>query len=334
MAILKYESENELYHHGIKGQKWGVRRFQNRDGSVTPAGRRRYYGKASDTAKRAYGKAAEMHSNNRNKRIAAKAYAKDKFKKDKGFDKVLDVTYGMHHLKGASRAMSNTPEQNRKRAEKYLRDKEQHKVDKHNRKLAAKGYAQDQLDNEGRLGRAYDRITDAHKYAGQLRSNLATREQNAARAEKYLRDKERARGGRPDRLVINASDSAVTKRAKKDYNNLSDQEFMNKYQTSKSTYAKRADKYGDPYMDSPSAKLGKKLPSGKTKPSRQAIKEAKAKDKARQKEMQRQTEIKLRAKADSLFKKHPDLYELLGGPDQIDDWGLFELVLQEKGYKY
>ena len=32
----------ELYHHGIKGQKWGVRRFQNKDGSLTPAGRRRY----------------------------------------------------------------------------------------------------------------------------------------------------------------------------------------------------------------------------------------------------------------------------------------------------
>lgn len=32
---------NELYHHGIKGQKWGVRRFQNPDGSLTAAGKRR-----------------------------------------------------------------------------------------------------------------------------------------------------------------------------------------------------------------------------------------------------------------------------------------------------
>ena len=32
----------ELYHHGIKGQKWGVRRFQNKDGSLTPAGKKRY----------------------------------------------------------------------------------------------------------------------------------------------------------------------------------------------------------------------------------------------------------------------------------------------------
>lgn len=33
---------NELYHYGIKDMKWGVRRFQNPDGSLTPEGRRRY----------------------------------------------------------------------------------------------------------------------------------------------------------------------------------------------------------------------------------------------------------------------------------------------------
>lgn len=33
---------NELYHHGIKGQKWGVRRFQNPDGSLTSNGKARY----------------------------------------------------------------------------------------------------------------------------------------------------------------------------------------------------------------------------------------------------------------------------------------------------
>lgn len=32
----------ELYHHGIKGMKWGVRRFQNQNGTLTPAGKKRY----------------------------------------------------------------------------------------------------------------------------------------------------------------------------------------------------------------------------------------------------------------------------------------------------
>ena len=33
---------NELYHWGIKGMRWGVRRFQNKDGSLTLAGKKRY----------------------------------------------------------------------------------------------------------------------------------------------------------------------------------------------------------------------------------------------------------------------------------------------------
>lgn len=32
-----------LCHHGVKGQKWGVRRYQNYDGSLTAAGKRHYY---------------------------------------------------------------------------------------------------------------------------------------------------------------------------------------------------------------------------------------------------------------------------------------------------
>ena len=37
-----YFDDNELEHHGIKGQKWGVRRFQNADGSLTEKGQKRY----------------------------------------------------------------------------------------------------------------------------------------------------------------------------------------------------------------------------------------------------------------------------------------------------
>ena len=38
----QYRITNDLYHHGIKGQKWGVRRFQNKDGTLTSAGKKRY----------------------------------------------------------------------------------------------------------------------------------------------------------------------------------------------------------------------------------------------------------------------------------------------------
>lgn len=38
---MQCESENYLAHHGILGQKWGIRRYQNRDGSLTAEGRKR-----------------------------------------------------------------------------------------------------------------------------------------------------------------------------------------------------------------------------------------------------------------------------------------------------
>ena len=41
LAIYTSDTK-ELCHHGILGQKWGIRRFQNKDGSLTPEGRKRW----------------------------------------------------------------------------------------------------------------------------------------------------------------------------------------------------------------------------------------------------------------------------------------------------
>jgi hypothetical protein len=46
--IFEYHDEDiYLEHHGIKGQKWGIRRFQNPDGSLTEAGEKRYNAKGA-----------------------------------------------------------------------------------------------------------------------------------------------------------------------------------------------------------------------------------------------------------------------------------------------
>lgn len=41
-------TSDEIYHHGIIGQKWGVRRYQNADGTYTDAGLKRRYGSSGE----------------------------------------------------------------------------------------------------------------------------------------------------------------------------------------------------------------------------------------------------------------------------------------------
>lgn len=90
------EKNYELYHHGIKGMKWGIRRFQNKDGTLTPAGRKRKrddyhedYKKAHDRKSVKYMSDAELRS--RNNRLQAERQYEQLTKKTSRGKKVVNT---------------------------------------------------------------------------------------------------------------------------------------------------------------------------------------------------------------------------------------------------
>ena len=83
--------KNELYHYGVKGQKWGVRRYQNSDGSLTDAGKKRV-AKLNAKINKADKKAIESFN-------SSKKHFQDKkfFSKEKGLDEYKKATISKHY---------------------------------------------------------------------------------------------------------------------------------------------------------------------------------------------------------------------------------------------
>jgi len=85
--MIYYVKSDELYHHGIQGQRWGIRRYQNYDGSYTQAGMKRY-----NTAKDLFDRAQREYAEGKIDKLTYKAAKKNEknayrqLKKDKDAD--------------------------------------------------------------------------------------------------------------------------------------------------------------------------------------------------------------------------------------------------------
>lgn len=91
-------NENELYHYGIRGMKWGVRRYQNKDGTLTDKGIRKY---------------------------ATKGYSKDFYKSNKTLEgKAWDKYTGAHKIQGKIKYDISSKKANKVRAEQYIKDRQ------------------------------------------------------------------------------------------------------------------------------------------------------------------------------------------------------------------
>lgn len=89
---MDYKSES-LVHYGIRGMRWGVRRYQSKDGSLTPAGKRRLSKDYTKRMKRVSSYIVKSH-NSRNLQSYDKAadYMKSGGKKE--FDRKQEKKYG------------------------------------------------------------------------------------------------------------------------------------------------------------------------------------------------------------------------------------------------
>lgn len=121
---------NELYHWGKKGMKWGIRRYQNKDGSLTDAGRRRY---ARDAREKEYDKYDEStgkyykqeKKGPKNLEVDADRYVKEDISRTR---RVTDETAGLtRNLKNLNdTSMRNKPKKTMdlsNMTEKEMRDK-------------------------------------------------------------------------------------------------------------------------------------------------------------------------------------------------------------------
>lgn len=118
---------DELYHHGIKGQKWGVRRFQNEDGSLTPRGQKRvdkYAGKVRknmEMKRMAYKEA--KRTGTKEERVAAKQAFKQAKKERK--EAIKKAAYNLGKDETTSDVLAygaNNMQGIRQRAAKYMVD--------------------------------------------------------------------------------------------------------------------------------------------------------------------------------------------------------------------
>lgn len=191
----------EFYHHGIKGMKWGRRRFQNQDGSLTPAGKKRYssdVGEAKATYKQAKKDYNKAFNSAYNKNIGSfspiKKHREASTKRwEDAIDKAEAVNEAKANLKGAKAARKierkyDKVGKNLGKAD-YYREKGEQSAQKHERNATVFDKQAKTYESRGE----YFKAEAARKAADAIRargSNTQAEQERVAAAYERLASKQ------------------------------------------------------------------------------------------------------------------------------------------------
>lgn len=118
--MWEYNSPNELYHHGILGMKWGIRRFQNKDGTLTSAGRKRLKQNSEDSSDSPKNTKTESGSSSSNSKSSTSTKKSVKDMSD------AELQAAINRLNLETRyselTKSDSPSKNNSRAKKFITD--------------------------------------------------------------------------------------------------------------------------------------------------------------------------------------------------------------------
>ena len=167
--------DGELYHWGIRGMRWGVRRYQRKDGSLTKAGAKRY---------------AEENKKLKEKEKTIKAQERTKAKIDKLNAKKAELEEREEALKNPAKAKNSGKDTKKTPAQKSFKDMSDDELREHiNRMTLEKNY----LDAQKNLAIANPKkVSAGEKFMrGMLDDVIVPAAKNTGKAwlEKTLKDK-------------------------------------------------------------------------------------------------------------------------------------------------
>lgn len=226
MGKLKTNKSNSLCHYGIFGMHWGVRRFQNKDGSLTPEGRKHYYGSEmtrNEKLKMTRTRNAELKA--KKDKLIAKGDKQALYKNrelftDEEYDEAMKRADKFEQTKN-DLAVTKMREQAISRAEKAERaaarsEAAKRKEEEFKESLLRSGNPKLILKNaslfsDDELGRAYQRLQKISSIDNMADSDRlkAVNAPQVVKNNKSMIDQMAEGAGKMDRLVNNASDLLI-----------------------------------------------------------------------------------------------------------------------------